>query len=134
VSRVLAMLAAGLLVVAGLGLWLLRGSDEPARVVAPSAVSLAPGAVDAEDFAQAACVRLRLVEQGIAAESAASTVRRELASARVLAAEALQRDGRWAALSGSVAALDEAVRRDDGATAVQALRVAQQECKAVREP
>ena len=103
----------------------------PERVTAPPAASLAPGAADAEDFADASCVRLRLVQQGIAADSAAEVVRRELASARVLAAEALRRDGRWAALSGGVAALDEAVRRDEGEVAADALRVALEQCARV---
>lgn len=126
--RALAVLLAGLLLGAGLG-WLLLGeSDEPARVVAPPPASLAPGATDAEDFARAACVRLRLAAQGIAADSAAETVRRELAAARALAAEALQRDARWAALSGGIAGLDEAVRVDDGSSAAAGLRVALEHC------
>ena len=101
------------------------------RVSAPPLASLAPGASSAEDFADAACVRLRLVAQGVAADSAASVVRQELAAARVLAAAALRRDGRWAGLSGGVAALDEAVSADDGAVAGPALQVALRECAAV---
>ena len=73
-------------------------------------------------------LRLRLVAQGVAANSSAAVVRRELAAARVLAAAALRRDGRWAGLSGGVAALDEAVEADDGAVAGPALAVALREC------
>ena len=94
----------------------------------PPLASLAPGASTAEDYAEAACVRLRLAAQGVAADSAASVVRRELAAARALAAAALRRDGRWAGLSGGIAALDEAVGADDGAAAGPALQVALREC------
>lgn len=98
------------------------------RVSAPPLASLAPDATTAADYAEAACVRLRLVAQGVAADSSASVVRQELAAARVLAAAALRRDGRWAGLSGGIAALDEAVSADDGAVAVPALQVALAEC------
>lgn len=130
-QRVLAVLLGGAVLGVGLVVWLVRDSPEPARVAAPALSSLAPGASTAEDFARASCVRLRLVTQGISADSAADTVRRELASARVLAAEALQRDARWASLSGGVAALDEAVRADDGAAAAAVLPVAVAECEAL---
>lgn len=109
----------------------LSGCTSSDDVVSPPLGSLAPGASSAEDFADAACVRLRLVAQGVAADSAASVVRQELAAARVLAAAALRRDGRWAGLSGGVAALDEAVAADDGAVAGPALQVALRECAAV---
>lgn len=117
-----------LLVVA---LLLVAGCSSSPDVVSPPLASLAPGASSAEDFADAACVRLRLVAQGVAADSAASVVRQELAAARVLAAAALRRDGRWAGLSGGIAALDEAVSADDGAVAGPALQVALRECAAV---
>jgi hypothetical protein len=102
-------------------------SDRP-RVPAPPIASLAPQARTAPDLAAAACVRLRLAAQGIRAGGAADTVRHELAAARALAAEAVRRDGSFAALSGGVAALDEAVRRDDGPAAAVGLRVALEEC------
>lgn len=101
------------------------------RVSAPPLASLAPDATSAADYAEAACVRLRLVAQGVAADSSASVVRRELAAARVLAAAALRRDGRWAGLSGGIAALDASVAADDGAVAGPALQVALRECAAV---
>ena len=103
--------------------------DEPTRVVADPVASLAPDAESPADFAQAACVRLRLAVQGISADSTAETVRRELAAARVLAAEALRGDGRYAPLSGGIAALDEAVRRDDAAAAATGVRVAAAACQ-----
>lgn len=106
----------------------LSGCSSSEDVVSPPLASLAPGATTAEDYAEAACVRLRLVAQGVAADSAAAVVREELAAARVLAAAALRRDGRWTGLSGGIAALDEAVSADDGATAGSALRVALREC------
>ena len=115
-------------VVLALCLVLLAGCSSEGAAPAPPLASLAPGASSAQDFADAACVRLRLVAQGVAADSSASVVREELAAARVLAAAALRRDGRWAGLSGGVAALDEAVRADDGAAAGSAVRVALQEC------
>jgi hypothetical protein len=105
-----------------------RSPSERPRLTAPPIASLAPQARTAPDLAAAACVRLRLAAQGIRAGGAADTVRRELAAARALAAEAVRRDGSFAALSGGVAALDEAVRRDDGPTAVVGLRVALEEC------
>ena len=131
-ARVVAVLAAGALLFAALvvvGIALLQGPDAPARVPAPPVASLAPGAESAEDFARAACVRLSLAAQGISADSSAETVRRELAAARVLAAEALRRDGSYAPLSGGIAALDEALQRDDGAAAGQAVSVALDACR-----
>ena len=122
------LLAVGLVV---LGLSLLLRDDVPERVAAPPVASLAPEARTAEDFAQAACTRLQLAVQGISAGSAAQTVRTELAAARALAAEALREDGSYAALSGGLAALDEAVRRDDAAGAATGVRVARQACEGV---
>lgn len=107
---------------------LVAGCSSSADVASPPLASLAPGATSAADYADAACVRLRLVAQGVAADSSAAVVRRELAGARVLAAAALRRDGRWAGLSGGIAALDEAVAADDGAAAGPALQVALREC------
>jgi hypothetical protein len=104
-----------------------RPSDRP-RVAAPPLASLAPDARTGPELAAAACLRLRRAAQGIRAGGDAETVRGELAAARVLAAEAVRRDGRFAALSGGAAALDEAVRRDDGPAAVVGLRVALEEC------
>ena len=130
-TRVRAVLLGGLaliavLVVAGVGL--LASSDLPARVTAPAVASLAPDARTSDDFAQAACVRLRLAAQGITAGGAADAVRTELAAARALAAEALRQDGRYAPLSGGLAALDEALRRDDPGAASAGLRVALDAC------
>lgn len=109
----------------------LSGCSSSEDVVSPPLSSLAPDARTGADYAEAACVRLRLVAQGVAADSSASVVRQELAAARVLAAAALRRDGRWAGLSGGIAALDEAVAADDGAVAGPALQVALRECKEV---
>lgn len=131
-GRVLAVLVGGALLVVALvvvGVGLLRGPSAPDRVVAPPAASLAPAAQDPQDFAEAACVRLRLAVQGISAGSAAETVRAELAAARVLAAEALRGDGAYADLSGGLAALDEAVRVDDPDAAATGVRVAQAACE-----
>ena len=114
-----------LLVALALGL---AGCSSSADVEAPPLASLAPDARTGADYAEAACVRLRLVAQGVAADSAATVVRQELAAARVLAAAALRRDGQWAGLSGGIAALDEAVAADDGAAAGPALQVALREC------
>lgn len=83
----------------------------------------------AQEYAGAACVRLRLVEQGVAANSAAATVRANLAEARSLAAEASRLDAAWVALSGGLAALDEAVSRNDGTAAATGLRVAREACR-----
>lgn len=119
------------LIVAGLlaaGLALLRPDTAPVRVTAPPVASLAPGASSSEDLARASCVQLRLAAQGIQAGSAAQDVRTQLAAARSLAGQAFRSDGRWAALSGGVAALDEAVRRDEGAAAAAGLRVALEQC------
>lgn len=132
--RAVAVLVLGLLVVAALlatGVLLLRPEPPPPRVSAPPLASLAPDAGSADDLARAACVQLRLAAQGIQAGSAAQDVRGQLAAARALAAQAVREDGRWAALSGGVAALDEAVRRDEGAAAAAGLRVALQECEGV---
>ena len=133
-GRVLAVLLIGVLLVVGLAVlgFLLRGGDEaPAPVTAPPAASRAPEARTPDDFGRAACVRLRLAAQGISANSAADSVRRELAKARVLAGEALRGDGRYASLSGAAAALDEAIRNDDGVAAVTSLRVALDACDAL---
>ena len=100
-------------------------SDEPPGA---SAAALAPSARTARDFAVAACVRVRLVEQGVQANSAAADVTRSLREARVLAAEAARRDPVWIGLSGGVAALDEAVRADDGTAASIGLRAARAMC------
>jgi hypothetical protein len=80
------------------------------------------------ESATAACTRLRLVEQGIRANSATATVRANLAEARDLATRAARQDARWVALSGGIAALDEALRRDDPAAAEIGLRVAREAC------
>ena len=133
-ARVLAVLLLGGLLVVALvvaGVLLLRESPPPSRVAVAPAASLAPGASSGEDFARASCVQLRLAAQGILAGGGARDVRTQLASARSLAASAVQEDGRWAPPSGGVAALDEAVRRDDGGAAAAGLRVALQECDAV---
>lgn len=82
----------------------------------------------ADELAAEACARLRLVEQGVRADASGETVLLELARARAAAQAASERDPRWVALAGGVAALDEAVRADDpGATSV-GLRVARAEC------
>ena len=104
--------------------------DEPARVEAPPARELAPEARDAHDFADAACVRLDLATQAIRVNGPAETVRKELAAARQLAAAALQRDARFTALSGGIAALAEALRRDEPSAAEVALKVSLKECEA----
>ena len=127
-GRVLAALVVGALLVVGLLVAVLRESPAPARVAGPALASLAPAGADADDLARAACVRLRLAAQAIRADSPAERVRTELAAARVLAAEAVREDGTFAPLSGGVAALDEAVRRDDGAAAAVGLRVALDQC------
>ncbi len=132
--RAAAALGLGVLLVLGLlagAVVLLRGDDSPARVSAPPVSSLAPGARTPEDLARAACVQVRLAAQGIQAGSEAQAVRTQLAAARALAGQALTGDGRWAALSGGAAALDEAVRRDDGAAAAAGLRVTLAECGAL---
>lgn len=123
----LALLALGVVLV-GVVAVLLTRSDTPVRVTSPPVASLAPEARTPEEFARAACVRLRLVAQGIRADSSAETVRTELAAARALAAEAVRGDGRYAGLSGGVAALDEAVRRDRPDAAGVGLRIALAEC------
>ena len=100
----------------------------PERVSAPPIDELAPEARDAFELADAACVRVGLATQAIRADGSADTVRRELAAARRLAAAALRRDPRFTALSGGLAALDEAVRRDEARDADVALKVALREC------
>jgi len=121
-----ALLSVGLLVA---GIAALRPESAPARVIAPPVASLAPGASTSEDLARAACVQLRLAAQGIQAGSAAQDVRAQLSSARALAAQAVRGEGRWAALSGGLAALDEAVRRDEPVAAASGLRVALAACE-----
>ena len=131
-GRVVAVLVLGaglVLALVVLGVALLRAPGTPARVAAPPVSSLAPDARTPDDFARAACVQVRLAAQGVTAGSAAQGVRSQLAAARALAAEAVRGDGRWTALSGGVAALDEAVRRDDGEAAAVGLRVALEECE-----
>jgi hypothetical protein len=117
---VLALLAG----VVAVGVLATRGGDREL----PSAAELAPGATSAKDFAAASCLRLRFVEQGVRANSSADAVRRSLAEARVLAAEASVRDPLWVPLSGGVAALDEAVRRDDPRAADIGLQSARAAC------
>lgn len=134
--RPLLVVTLGLLLVAGLltaGIALLRPDAPAQRVAAPPAASLAPDARTPEDLARAACVQVRLAAQGIQAGRPAQEVRVQLAAGRSLAARALRGDGRWAALSGGVAALDEAVRRDEGAPAATGLRVALAECAALQD-
>lgn len=111
------------------GFELLRPDGPPPSVTAPPLASLAPGADTAEELASAACVQLRLAAQGVQASSPADVVRRQLAAARALAGEALRRDGSYAGLSGGAAALDEAVQRDEGATAAAGLTVVLAECE-----
>jgi len=132
-SRVAVVLVLGVALVVGLAvvaavMVLLPRPETPSRVSSPPVASLAPDAHTPEDFARAACVRLRLGAQGIRADSSAETVRTELAAARALAAEAVRGDGRYAGLSGGVAALDEAVRRDQPDSAGVGLRIALAEC------
>ena len=119
VALVLLVAAAGTLVV------LSRHSDPPP---VRSVASLAPGAVSGEELAAAACIRLRLAQQGILANSSADTVRGELAEARVLAAAAVTKDSAFTALSGGAAALDEALRRDAPGAASLAVRVVRASC------
>ena len=104
-----------------------RSALPPAVSAAPVTV-LAPGATSGADLAAAACVRLRLARQGVVANASAQSVQQELAEARELATEAARRDPTYVALSGGVAALDEAVRRDAGADAALGLRVALANC------
>ena len=109
--------------------WLFRSSGPPERVRAPSVRELAPNALTPTDLAEAACVRVDLATQAIQANAAAETVREELAAARALAAEAMEGDARFSALSGGVSALDEAVRRDEPEAASLGLRVARERCE-----
>lgn len=108
--------------------WMAREPSPPARVPAPSISELAPRARTPEDLARAACVRLELATQAVQADGPAATVRQELAAARVLAAEAMRRDASFAELSGGIAALDEAVRRDEPEAAGLGLRIAAEQC------
>ena len=114
--------AAGLAVAFG-GLTRTEPAQDPR-----SAQALAPSARSARDFAVAACVRVRLAEQGVLANARADTVQQSLAEARTLAGEAARRDPVWLGLSGGVAALDEAVRRNDGTAAGIGLRSARAAC------
>lgn len=131
-SRVLLALLLALLV-AGAAVMAVRAAGPQQRAGAePRPLSsLAPPGATAGELARLACARLSLAAQGIRAQAAAEPVRRELADARVLAAQAVRQDGRFAALSGGLAALDDAVTRDDGRAAGLALRVALAECAAV---
>lgn len=128
--RAAALLLGGLAAV-GLVLWLTTFFGPPPRVAAPPIRDLAPQARTGEDFARLSCVHLRLANQAVESDGPADVVRKELASARALAAEALDRDPAFSALSGGIAALDEAVRRDDGAAAAVGLRVARRQCEAL---
>ena len=118
-------LLAGLLI----AVFWLRSPGPPSRVRAPSVRELAPDARTAADLAEAACIRVDLVTQGIQANATAETVRQELAAARALAAAAMQRDARFVALSGGISALDEAVRRDEPDAAALGLQVAAERCE-----
>jgi len=121
----------GVLVGAGGVLWLTTVFAPPPRIEAPPIQQLAPSARTATDFALLSCVHVRLANQAVLADSPSATARRELAAGRVLAAEALRRDARFAGLSGGVAALDEAVRNDDPRAAAVGLRVTSRECAAL---
>ncbi len=126
-ARVLVPVA-GVLIAAAAVLVLIAFLGPPARVSPPPVDALAPHARTSVDFARLSCVHVRLAAQSIRADAAATTVRSELASARLLAAEALRRDGRFAALSGGVASLDEAVRTDDPNAVRVALSVVLEQC------
>lgn len=123
------LVAALLVVTTGAVVLVARSSAQP---VEPTAAALAPRAFTAEQLAAAACVHLRLAQQGVLADSAADTVRVELTRARVLARAAVGKDARFAALSGAAAALDEALRADDPATAAVAVRVVRASCDGQR--
>lgn len=114
---------------AALVLWVTTLFGPPPRVTPPRLEELAPRARTAADYAELSCVHVRLANQTIQADGAAATFRTELASARALAAEALRRDARFAALSGGVSALDEAVRDDDAEAAKVSLAVVLEQCK-----
>ena len=122
------LLTVGILLAGATVAWLTTLFGPPPRVTAPALEKLAPGARTPADFARLSCVHVRLAGQAIQANAPAKTVREELASARALAAEALRRDGRYAQLSGGVAALDEAVRNDNGAAASTGLTVTMNTC------
>lgn len=124
----LGLILLAVLVAAGGVFWLTTLFGPPPRVQSPPLTELAPEARTAEDFADLACVHVRLAGQGVQAGAPAATVREELAAARTLAAEGLRRDTRFASLSGGVAALDEAVRNDDAPAARLGLQVAREEC------
>ena len=123
------LLLAAVVVAAGLVFWLTTLFGPPPRVTAPAIEELAPAARTADDFAEVACVHVRLAGQAVQADAAAETVRRELAAGRVLAAEAFRRDPRFAGLSGGAAALDEAVRNDDADATAVGMRVVLKECE-----
>lgn len=128
-ALVLLVVAAGVGVGVLVALWLFRSPDVPSRVRAPSVRELAPNARTPVELAEAACVRVDLATQAIQANAAADTVRKELAAARLLAAEAMKGDARFVALSGGVSALDEAVRRDEPEAAALGFRVAAERCE-----
>ena len=132
--RTLGVLIVSAVAVAGglVAFYLLRSSTPPERVEAPPVRELAPNARTPAELAEAACVRVDLATQAIQANAAAETVRKELAAARVLAAAAMKADARFAALSGGVSALDEAVRRDEPEAAALGLRVAAERCEELR--
>ncbi|HUR50403.1 MAG TPA: hypothetical protein VMY88_12865 [Acidimicrobiales bacterium] len=119
----------GVLIAAGAVFWLTTFFGPPSRVQSPAVEEIAPRARTADDFAQLACVHVRLAGQAVQADAPAATVRSELAAARTLAAEALLRDGRFSSLSGGIAALDDAVRMDDARAARVGLQVSLQECE-----
>lgn len=112
-----------------LGVLVAAGCQSHSAVQVPPAASLASATVSGDELARAACVQLRAVQQGVAADSSSSTVRRELAEARQLAGAAAERNPAYSALSGGAAALDDAVTRDDPAAADVAIRVVQANCK-----
>lgn len=128
-SRV-ALTLFGVLTAAGGVLWLTTLFAPPPRVEAPPITELAPQAKSAADFAELACVHLRLANQGVQADASAGTVREELAAARALAAEALKQDARFTGLSGGISALDEAVRNNDAPATRVGMKVALKECEA----
>ena len=126
-------MVAGVVAATGAVLWLTMVFGPSPRVAPPDLQELAPRARSAADFARLSCVHVGLANQAIQADAAARTVRIELAAARVLASEALRRDGRYAALSGGVAAVDESIRNDDGDAAAIALPVVVEQCEDLPE-
>lgn len=119
------LVAALLVVTTGAVVLVARSSAAPTE---PTAAVLAPQAFTGEQYAEAACVHLRLAEQGVLANADAGTVRVELTRARVLARAAVGKDSRFAALSGAAAALDAALGKDDPAAAAIAVRVVRASC------